>query len=372
MNILYLIETGGPGGAEQSFLRTLLEVRKRGHTCIAVTFREGWLTKKLDEHGVTRRIISGNISKLKCIKHLCDLIREYKIDILHSHLLDSNFYASIASFICGIPHVGTEHGDVHHSDKKRFLSLKTKITSLLTSRMISVSEFSKSALVSHGMSEKKISILGNPFNFDNQTENKSELGNYLGISSIQSSDWIWVHVANLRPVKDQSTLLKGFAGAKSRLSHPQHLLIAGGGELEHSLKEEAKKLGISSNVHFLGFRDDVETLLSYSNGFILSSLSEATPVSILEAAKYKLVLLASRVGGIPELITEGQTGYLYPPSSPESLSERIDLVISDKEQARLGAEKAHELLKSRFQVDYVTDQLLEMYRLLLSTLLHTT
>lgn len=364
MNILYVIETGGPGGAEQAFLTTLLAMRARGHTCVAVTFREGWLTERLDQENVQRHLVPASLSKLASIKEICKLIRNNSIDIIHSHLLDSNFYASISGFFTSTPHFGTEHGDIHHSQMKKFTRLKTKITSLLTRQILSVSDYSKNALLSFGMSSKKVSVLGNPFDFEINPDiliPKSKRARYLKIDSISENDWLWIHVANLRPVKDQSTLLKGFAKACSGTEIKQHLLVVGGGDLEKNLREETKNLNISDKVHFLGFRNDVQSLLSLSDGFILSSLSEATPVSILEAAKYTLLLISSSVGGIPELIKHNHSGYLFQKSSFEDLGGVLLTALSEKEKSIQLANAAHEDLRNRFSLDVICDRLLVYY-----------
>lgn len=371
MNILFVIETGGPGGAEKSFLTSILELVKRGHNCTAVTLREGWLTNKLDEYKISRKLLTVKNSKFKYILELYKIIKENEIDIVHSHLLDSNFYSSIAAFLAGVPHIGTEHGDIHHTDKKNLLSLKTKITSFFTRKIISVSEYSKDSLLKNGLNKNKVIVLGNPFNFSKELKiQNNNISNYLKNDLIKPNDWLWIHVANLRPVKDQITLLKGFAGAKSRSLFKQHLLIAGGGELENYLKEETFKLGISNYVHFLGFRNDIEKLLSFCNGFILSSLSEATPVSIFEAIKYELIVVASNTGGIPELIKHNETGFLFPPMNHQALSETIDYIIQNSEIAKKSAVSANNELSKRFNLEKIINELESTYQELLSVNKH--
>jgi glycosyltransferase involved in cell wall biosynthesis len=168
--------------------------------------------------------------------------------------------------------------------------------------------------------------------------------NYLDIHDASRDTWIWIHIANLRKVKDQTTLLEGFAKSSTRKDVPQKLLIVGDGSLRNELEEKASSLGISNEVLFLGFRNDIHELLSLSDGFILTSISEALPISILEAARAKLVILSSAVGGIPEIIADSETGYLFPPSSPHSLAEKIDYVILHQEKAYTTAKEAYQRL----------------------------
>lgn len=367
MRILQFIETGGPGGAESVVLALCLSLRNKGVQVMAATLREGWLTDQLDLHNIPRVKLPSH-GKLTLIKAIISLIRKEKIQLLHSHLLDSNFYASIAARYCNIPHLACEHGDVHHISKRKFSYLKMKILSCLSSEIHAVSHFTKEALLENGVSSTKVRVRPNPYNFfepgsdisKNESKN-AQLSKYLHGSKIKTDTWIWTHVANFRMVKDQITLLRGYAASKSRFNHPQCLLLVGDGELRGELKEEATKLNINEEVIFLGFRKDVSHLLSLSDGFILSSISEAMPMSILEASKAKLVIISSKVGGIPEIIIEGKTGYLFSPSTPNELAEKIDFVILNQPIAKQAAEEAHRKLSELCDTQKVVQDLLETY-----------
>ena len=97
-------------------------------------------------------------------------------------------------------------------------------------------------------------------------------------------------------------------------------MIAGRGELENDLKNQASQIGIDRNILFLGFRDDAHRLLQAMDVFVMSSLTEGLPVSVLEAMASKTPVVATDVGGIPEVIKHEETGFLVLPQSPESLA----------------------------------------------------
>jgi glycosyltransferase involved in cell wall biosynthesis len=368
MKILHFIETGGPGGAEQVFLTYVKTLRDMNIEVLAVTLREGWLTTRLDEEKIERRLLTSKKSRIQLVFLLYSLIKSERIDLVHSHLLDSNFYCSIAATLANVPHIGTEHGDIHHLRKKRMAAYKTRLTSFFTSHIFAVSLFSKNALIKSGMSKRKVSVLPNPFDFTTDKTKRiprETRMNYLGLSDQSPDTWIWIHVANLRQVKDQTSLLEGFAKSTSRKEHPQKLILVGDGSLRNELEKKAFSLGISEDVLFLGFRNDIQELLSLADGFILSSLSEALPISILEAARAKLVLLSSSVGGIPEIITDSETGFLFPPLSPDSIAGKIDYVITHKEKARITAENAYTTLSRRLNSDVIMEEALGRYHSLL-------
>jgi len=103
------------------------------------------------------------------------------------------------------------------------------------------------------------------------------------------------------------------------------------------LREEASKLGIAGNVKFLGFRDDVPSLLQAMDIFVLPSLSEGLPLSILEALALKKSVVATNVGGVSEIMEDGVNGYIVPPRNPEAIADRILMLLGRPETAvRIG------------------------------------
>jgi glycosyltransferase involved in cell wall biosynthesis len=132
-------------------------------------------------------------------------------------------------------------------------------------------------------------------------------------------------VGNLYPVKDHATLLR----AVSRLPEDVHLAIAGRGGEEERLRGLARKLKLENRCHLLGVRDDVQRLLQSADVFAQPSLSEGLPLSVLEAMGAALPVVASRVGGIPEAVAEGQTGLLVDPKDPDGLANALGRILAD-------------------------------------------
>lgn len=143
-------------------------------------------------------------------------------------------------------------------------------------------------------------------------------------------------VAGLRPEKNHELLLQAFARS-SAAARDAHLLLAGGGKTE-DLQQLAAALGIAERVHFLGVRTDIPDLLAASDLFVLASKYEGNPLCIMEAMAAGLPVIAPRVGGIPELVTDGVEGLLVEPSQIESLARALDVLLADRKlQARFGA-----------------------------------
>ena len=120
--ILLFIETGGPGGAERVVAALAKGFKELGKQVNVCTLRTGWLTEELAAIGVPHHLIeSGRGFDVFLPFKIARLAKSRNADVWHTHLLDSNFYGAIAARISGIPPLATDHGDVHHTQKKRFL-----------------------------------------------------------------------------------------------------------------------------------------------------------------------------------------------------------------------------------------------------------
>ena len=358
MKVLLFIESAGIGGAERMVLEMLSLLRGQGVDASFLGVRKGWLTDELKKRQIPVNFVE-TADKLSFHFKIAKVVKDSGADLVNSHSLDTNFHTALAAKVGGFKHLATEHGDVHHSDKRRNLESKLKVLKFLGTEFNAVSEFSKSKLSTMGIAAKKISTIANPvnLNIEDHSQHRDQVRAELGISK---EDWLWIHVANLRPVKDQHTLIKGFAES-FKTNKEQALAIAGDGDLRPELESLAKELGVDKQVHFLGFTQDAPKYLAASDGFILSSLSEAMPMSLLEAAAMRLVLVGSSVGGIPEVINK-DTGYLFEAKNYKELAERLNQIVLDRDEAKQKAENSFMLTKSTYSAESIATSYLERYK----------
>lgn len=139
-------------------------------------------------------------------------------------------------------------------------------------------------------------------------------------------------VGRLQDVKDQASLIEAFALLCAR--HPEQrarlrLAIVGDGPLRDKLAQKARELGVQDLVWFPGARNDIPELMRAFDVFALSSIAEGTPVTLLEAMACGLPVVATRVGGIPEVVQDGVNGALVPASNPQALAEALELYAKD-------------------------------------------
>ena len=161
-------------------------------------------------------------------------------------------------------------------------------------------------------------------------------------------------------MKDYPNLLRAFARTASE---GIVLWIVGHGEEEAAAKRLATELGIDARVRFLGVVDDVSALMEAADGFVLGSRWEGFPMVLLEAQASGLPVVATRVGGIPELVADGRTGLLVPPENAAALAGAMDDVVGmapdeRQEMGRAGRQRTVD----RFDIGRIVDRWLEIYR----------
>ena len=138
------------------------------------------------------------------------------------------------------------------------------------------------------------------------------------------------------------------------------LLLVGSGEGETAVREAAKQAGVAERVHFLGWRSDVPRILQALDLYVQPSVSEAFGLTVVEAAAAGLPIVASDVGGIPEIIEHGVNGLLVPPGDAQALADAIQQLIDDPQRARQLGEAARRTAFERFSAEAMAAAYMEL------------
>ena len=165
-------------------------------------------------------------------------------------------------------------------------------------------------------------------------------------------------VGRLRHAKGLDVLLHALAGLPVA---GYQLRIVGDGELRKSLENLAVTLGVRDKIVFLGFRSDVTALMSSADCLVLPSRWEGMPNVVLEAMAIGLPVVATRVGGIPEVIEHGLTGWLVPPEDPLALAAALATALADRRRARCIAESARQRVARDYSIEAMSERTLEVY-----------
>jgi glycosyltransferase involved in cell wall biosynthesis len=218
--------------------------------------------------------------------------------------------------------------------------------------VVAISESVREVLLQGGVPSERIEVI--PF-----TENREQdfLRREFGFAA---DDFLVGIVAHLEDSKGHKTLLDAARFLKSRSSKIK-IVIIGTGKLEIELAEQARGLGVNDLVFFLGFRDDVPRLLASLDLFVLTSNAEGLGTSIMDAMASRLPVVATWVGGIPEVVVDRVTGLLIPPRRPEDLAEAIFKLYSDRALARRLGERGFEVVREKFSAEAMAARIVDLY-----------
>ena len=363
--ILHLIETSGPGGAERMLISLVESLPKHEYRSLICLLKEGWLNDELRRRGFETVIIPQPRSvDVNWLWAVWNMVRARRVDLMHSHEFAMNTYGGLISLITGIPQIATVHGKNYYY-KRWHRRLAYRFVAR-HGRMVAVSEDCRRFLSDNvGVPLKNILTIYNGIPTEGYQPSSSIRANIRSALRVISDQPVIGTVGNLYPVKGQTFLLQAMS-AIVRHRPDCWLIIAGRGDLESTLKREAKELGIERNVLFLGYRADVTELLQAMDVFVLPSLSEGLSLSILEAMAAGKPVVATAVGGNPEIILDGQTGYLVLPGNADALAEKILQLLEKPTHAREVGQRSRLHVMQEFSLSRMVNRYLLLYVELLS------
>jgi glycosyltransferase involved in cell wall biosynthesis len=350
------------GGLERVVLDLIREAGRDGHAASVVCLeRPGLLADAATELGA--RVVSvGKRPGVRpgVVLRIRRVLRELSPDVVHTHQLGALAYAGPAARRLGIPVIHTEHGK-HYAGRLRW-RLLGRLAARSARRVFAVSADIRRELrdcriappgklghVPNGVNVERFDI------GDNVARLRREFGLPADVPVIGT-------VGRLSPVKRHDVLLRGFA----RLKHPTaRLLVVGDGPVREELVSLAAGLGISDRVVFAGYRDRPERALAAMDLFALTSDSEGMPLAILEAWAAGKPVIATRVGGVPELVADGRTGLLFPAGDDGSLAERMNWLLTDPALGDALGVAGRALVRERFDTRVMAATYLRHYRALI-------
>jgi sugar transferase (PEP-CTERM/EpsH1 system associated) len=363
MRVCHVLHTMGVGGAEMLVARMIGRRPEGIDFCVAVLDKIGDLGERVAATGIpverVGRRAGVDLSLLRRLRHLYARLRP---DLLHCHQYTPWFYGGWAGALSKLPVVFTEHGR-HQPDHRRWRRvLFNRYLLAHTQAIVAVSHSIRDALVENEMlPARRIEVVYN--GVDEQTLYRDEalrkrMRKQLGIPA---DTLVIGHAGRLMPVKNQSLLLRALALLRHKKPELNWLaLLAGGGALQGALSRQCSELALEDRVHFLGQRSDVRELLCAFDLFALPSFSEGTSVTLLEAMACGLPIVATAVGGNPELVEDGKQGWLVPSDDAESFATALLRLVDADRRARMG-EAARREVEARFTEQGMTDSYLSIY-----------
>jgi glycosyltransferase involved in cell wall biosynthesis len=259
------------------------------------------------------------------------------VDVVHCHHYSSFVYGQLsASLWSGPPVVFTEHGRLSDAAPSRKRRLVNPIIGWLPSAVYAVSEDLRRHMVAEGFPQSQVHVVHNGIDPGPQVSGTERRAARAALGLPEDALVVGT-VGRLDPVKDFETLIRGFAECADRLPRAR-LVIVGEGPERASLEAVARDSGLDGLVVFTGHRQDVRALLPAFDLFVNSSIHEGISLTILEAMAARVPVIATSVGGNPEIVT-ADTGVLVPARSPESIARAL-LELAGDETVRSRMSKA--------------------------------
>lgn len=327
MKILYVITLPEVGGA-QVHLIELISNLPIGVKAAVVVGKRGWLTDKLGQREVACfvepslvRPISP-LRDLRAILQLCALIRRERPDLVHCHSSKAGIVGRIAARLCGVPALFTAHGWAFTEGvspwKRIFYQTVEKQIARISERILCVSEYDRK-LALQVMPEEARKLVTVHNGIADCSRKQMAAFKEDGVLRLAM-------IARFTVQKDYATLLRALFLLQEK-KVPFKAALVGDGPHLAQMQQMARAFGLQARVAFLGARADIEEILRQQDVFVLSSRWEGLPISILEAMRQGLPIIATDVGGVREAVQDN--GFLVPRGDAEALAVRLEALQSD-------------------------------------------
>jgi glycosyltransferase involved in cell wall biosynthesis len=360
---LLLCQNLNVGGAEEVVLGEALGLGGEGVEAGVVALgRRGPVAEEIARAGVPVHHLPGSPGPRdpRAFLRLVSLLRRERPDVAHAYLIVASIYGRLAALAAGVPVVLAAEQNVY-ARKPRRHALMERALAARTYRVIACCRTVADFYVRQtGVPARKVATIYNAARFGplpsaaDRAPARARLG-------LPEDALVLGTLGRLAEQKGQATLLEAvarLAPGRPRLT----LFLAGRGPLRDDLEARAERLGIAERVRFLGVRRDRDALFAAMDAFVLPSRWEGLSLALVEALGAGRAVVATRVGGNPEVVRDGETGLLVPPDDPAALADALAGLLDDPaRRERLGAAGAEDA-RRRFAIEEHVRQLAALYR----------
>ncbi len=315
----------------------------------------GSLGRELRDEGFAVEVLDRRAGlDWRCARRLAEIAHRERVDVLHAHQYTPFFYCAAGRVLGRRPPVlFTEHGRHHPDYPRRKRMLANRVLLRGRDRVVAVGEAVRQALIhNEGIASGRVEVIYNGIPLDRfETRlTESEWAAVRSAMGIGPEDLALIQVARLDYLKDHATAIRTIERVARRCPRAR-LVIVGDGPERGAIEELVRHRSLAENVRFLGRRDDVPRLLAASDIVLLTSISEGIPLTLIEAMAAGRPVVSTRVGGVAEVVDDGQTGLLAPPGDDAGLAELVLRLAGDPgrrgDMGRAGRRRAGSLFSER-------------------------
>ncbi|GFO66553.1 glycosyl transferase family 1 [Geomonas limicola] len=362
--VLHVILTLGVGGAEQLVYRMALAGPRDQRPAVCCLLFLGELGERLKKDGgkVYCRNHQGGID-LGIVRWLREIIVAERIEVVHAHTYTPLFYSVPAVLgMSGVQVVYTEHGRLYPERSSWKQRLVSPLLAAGTRHLVTISESTARAMHRYdNFPFRRIRVIHNGISLEHVRGRAVDLGAKRSELGIGARTRVVGTACRIEEIKNLPMMLHAFQRVVEQVPD-SCLLVAGKGSREQELRELAQLLGIGTQVKFLGLRDDLAEIYPLMNVFLLSSLTEGISVTLLESMAAGVPAVATAVGGNPEVVLEGETGFLVPLHDDALMAERILYLLRDPQLAAGFGARARVRVLEEFSFDRMLQRYQELYQ----------
>lgn len=363
ITIAHLIASNFFGGPEKQLVEHAGRLDTSRFALHLVSFFErggkNQLIERATENGISAEAINsrGPFDPF-LISRICQIIRDRKIKLLCVHGYKANILGRSAAWLAGIPVIAISRGWTGESPKIKIYEVLDKLFLRFADHVIAVSEGQRSKIISYGVDRRKVSVIHNSINLNNIARTAyNDIRAELGISP---NAMLVISAGRLSPEKNYAGMIE-VARVVAAKAGSFHFAVFGEGALREDLEARAKLAGLGQKFHFPGFRSNLQSILMAADIFMLPSFTEGLPNVVLEAFAARRPVVATAVGGTPEVVEDGVSGYLVQPHEVEKMADcLIRLADSPTLRETMGM-KGYERVKEHFTFESQTAQYEELY-----------
>src|SRR5574341_1780378 len=352
MHVTHVLKATGLSGAEAHILTLSAALRQEGFECDLIVLTDPRHPPYALFQAARARQIPFEIIAIKhdldvtVIPKIASQLKRSRTQIVHTHMIHGDLYGTLAAKAAGLTLVQSRHN--HDQFRQRLaVRLLMRLISAPAKTIIAISDSladftrhvegvpgSKIVRIHYGLDPSTVTGAANPGAL------RAEFG-------LKSDAPLVAALGRLIEQKGITYLLDAFSRVRESVREA-HLVIAGDGPLRLALEAQAARLGVAA--HFLGWRKDAYSILAECNVLAAPSLWEGFGLVTLEAMALSKPVVASRVGALPEIVVEGETGFLVPPADSAKLAEALVTLLADPERAKAMGERGRARLEKDFTV----------------------
>jgi glycosyltransferase involved in cell wall biosynthesis len=364
MKLIHIVDTMDVDGLERQVYQLFVRLHDRYDMALWCLYEGGYFADEIQRLGVEVYILPKyNWYNPLRLLWLAREMRRWKVQIIHSHGYNANLFSRVASTIAGIPihitHLHSAHWLPSERGKRNILI--DKLLSLRTSRIITCSDAVRDYTIDEGISPHRVTTIYNSVDLE-AFKTDVDIVAKRRTFGFDMSDFVVGTVARLAPIKGHEYLLQ--AARQVIAQNPEaKFLIVGDGPCRPELEKLARELRIDAHVVFTGIRTDIPEILACVDLFVLpSSVREGLSLAIAEAMAAGRPTIGTRIGGIPEIIRDGETGFIVPPKDPDAITEKILYFLHHPEIAQNFGEAGRRWCEREYDSELMAERFNQLYQ----------